>query len=205
MIINPPLQHTPKRFTIQSLEQESIIRLRKMINARPGIALLFENYISHYLIIPNSSSNSPLRSLEKRKSIQNSLSVSLHSFSATFYVVQTIYRAILDITRRILIYLIRYSERVIRNLSFPCFCIFSFLGFQLFSFDYSQLELRVLAYLSNDLKLKTRLENDYDFFISLAADLLKKQEYEITPEQRQNAKQVKRHYLHDSFRILSIL
>lgn len=63
-------------------------------------------------------------------------------------------------------------------------------GFQLVSFDYSQLELRVLAHLSNDDKLKTRLINDTDFFISLAADLLKKSEHEITREQRQNAKQV---------------
>ncbi|CAF4004078.1 unnamed protein product [Adineta steineri] len=31
---------------------------------------------------------------------------------------------------------------------------------------------------------------DTDFFISLAADLLKKPEYEITPEQRQNTKQI---------------
>jgi DNA polymerase-1 len=63
-------------------------------------------------------------------------------------------------------------------------------GFQLVSFDYSQLELRVLAHLSNDDKLKTRLINNTDFFISLAADLLKKSEHEITREQRQNAKQV---------------
>jgi DNA polymerase-1 len=98
IITNPPLQHIPKRFSIQSLEKESIIRLRKMIIARTG--------------------------------------------------------------------------------------------FQLVSFDYSQLELRVLAYLSKDDKLKTCLINNTDFFISLAANLLKKSEYEITPEQRQNAKQV---------------
>lgn len=71
------------------------------------------------------------------------------------------------------------------------FLIISSLGFQLVSFDYSQLELRVLAYLSKDNKLTGRLTNDKDFFISLAADLLKKFEYEITSEQRQNAKQVK--------------
>jgi DNA polymerase-1 len=52
------------------------------------------------------------------------------------------------------------------------------------------LELRVLAHLSNDDKLKARLIHDTDFFISLAADLLKKPEHEITSEQRQNAKQV---------------
>jgi len=74
--------------------------------------------------------------------------------------------------------------------------IISSLDFQLVSFDYSQLELRVLAHLSNDNQLKTRLINNTDFFISLAADLLKKSEYEITPEQRQNAKQViKFHFL----------
>jgi DNA polymerase-1 len=63
-------------------------------------------------------------------------------------------------------------------------------GSQLVSFDYSQLELRVLAYLSKDEKLQAQLLNDTDFFISLAADLLKKPKYEITHEQRQNAKQV---------------
>ena len=63
-------------------------------------------------------------------------------------------------------------------------------GFQLVSFDYSQLELRVLAHLSNDNKLKTCLTNNSDFFISLAADLLKISEHEITAEQRHNAKQV---------------
>ncbi len=68
--------------------------------------------------------------------------------------------------------------------------VFFYLGFQLVSFDYSQLELRVLAHLSKDEKLKLRLLNQTDFFISLAADLLKKSEYEITHEQRQNAKQV---------------
>ncbi len=68
------------------------------------------------------------------------------------------------------------------------------LGFQLVSFDYSQLELRVLAYLSKDEKLTACLSNNTDFFISLAADLLKKPEYEITREQRQNAKQVN-HFL----------
>jgi len=98
IMVNPPLQHIPKRFVIQSLQNESIVRLRQMIVARTG--------------------------------------------------------------------------------------------FQLVSFDYSQLELRVLAYLSKDEKLQARLLNDADFFISLAADLLKKSEYEITREQRQNAKQV---------------
>ncbi|CAF2131488.1 unnamed protein product [Rotaria magnacalcarata] len=98
MITNPPLQHVPKRFPIQSLQKESIVGLRKMIVARPG--------------------------------------------------------------------------------------------FQLVSFDYSQLELRILAHLSNDDKLKARLITDTDFFISLAADLLKEPEHEITHEQRQNAKQI---------------
>ncbi|CAF0891418.1 unnamed protein product [Rotaria sordida] len=98
IIINPPLQHIPKRFFIQSLQKESIVGLRKMIVARTG--------------------------------------------------------------------------------------------FQLVSFDYSQLELRILAHLSNDEKLKTRLIDNTDFFISLASDLLKKPEHEITREQRQNAKQI---------------
>ncbi len=113
IIINPPLQHIPKRFVIQSLQKESIVRLRKMIISRTGITLVFLPFVA-----------------------------------------------------------------------------ISSLGFQLVSFDYSQLELRVLAYLSNDDKLKTRLINDSDFFISLAADLFKKPEYEINSVQRQNAKQV---------------
>ncbi|CAF3379146.1 unnamed protein product [Rotaria sp. Silwood2] len=98
IIMNPPLQRVSKRFIIQSLAKESIVRLRQMIIARTG--------------------------------------------------------------------------------------------FQLVSFDYSQLELRILVHLFNDSKLKTRLINDTDFFISLAADVLKKTEYEITHEQHQNAKQI---------------
>ena len=69
-------------------------------------------------------------------------------------------------------------------------CKSSCLGFQLVSFDYSQLELRVLAYLSKDEKLNARLALDTDFFLTLAADLLRKPIEEITREQRQNAKQV---------------
>ncbi|CAF4347630.1 unnamed protein product, partial [Rotaria sp. Silwood2] len=98
IVVNPPLQHIPKRFLIQSLQKESTVQLRKMIIARTD--------------------------------------------------------------------------------------------FQLVSFDYSQLELRILAHLSNDEKLKTCLINNTDFFISLAADLVKKPEHEITREQRQNAKQI---------------
>ncbi|CAF2671985.1 unnamed protein product [Rotaria sp. Silwood2] len=98
IVVNPPLQHIPKRFLIQSLQKESTVQLRKMIIARTG--------------------------------------------------------------------------------------------FQLISFDYSQLELRILAHLSNDEKLKTCLINNTDFFISLASDLVKKPEHEITREQRQNAKQI---------------
>ncbi|CAF0888053.1 unnamed protein product [Adineta ricciae] len=98
IVTNPPLQHVPKRFVIESLKEKTVVQLRQMIIARTG--------------------------------------------------------------------------------------------FQLVSFDYSQLELRVLAHLSNDEKLIARLSNKADFFISLAADLLRKDENEITHEQRQNAKQV---------------
>ena len=73
--------------------------------------------------------------------------------------------------------------------------MFSFAGFQLISFDYSQLEIRVLAHLSDDEKLKTRLISNTDFFISLAADLLKKSEQEITDVQRQHAKRVRNLFL----------
>ncbi|CAF0821419.1 unnamed protein product [Rotaria sordida] len=99
IIINPSLQHVPKRFIIQSLEKESTVRLRQMSIARTG--------------------NNKLR--------KNS--------------------------------------------------------FQLVSFDYSQLELRILVHLSNDNKLKTRLINDTGFFMSFAADLLKRP---FAPEIRMN-------------------
>ena len=59
------------------------------------------------------------------------------------------------------------------------------------SFDYSQLELRILAHLSNDAKLQVRLMAENDFFVSLAADLLKRPEQEISRVQRQQAKQVR--------------
>jgi len=63
-------------------------------------------------------------------------------------------------------------------------------GYQLVSFDYSQLELRILAHLSNDEQLKTFLRQDGDFFITLASTILHQPIEEITPEQRQNAKQI---------------
>jgi hypothetical protein len=36
IIVNPPLQHIPKRFVIESLQKESIVQLRRMIVARTG-------------------------------------------------------------------------------------------------------------------------------------------------------------------------
>ena len=36
IVINPPLQHVPKRFAIQSLPNEPIVRLRQMVVARTG-------------------------------------------------------------------------------------------------------------------------------------------------------------------------
>jgi hypothetical protein len=36
IVVNPPLQHIPKRFAIQSLQKESTVRLRQMIVARSG-------------------------------------------------------------------------------------------------------------------------------------------------------------------------
>ena len=49
----------------------------------------------------------------------------------------------------------------------------------------------MLAFLSHDEALQARLTHDSDFFISLAAELLKRSSHEITREQRQHAKQVK--------------
>jgi hypothetical protein len=36
IVVNPPLQHIPKRFVIQSLQKESTVGLRQMIVARSG-------------------------------------------------------------------------------------------------------------------------------------------------------------------------
>ena len=117
IVTNPPLQHIPKRFVIESLKEKTVVQLRQMIIARTGKCCM---------------------------------------------------------------------QRLIKVEVLQQF----FIGFQLVSFDYCQLELRVLAHLSNDEKLIARLTNKADFFISLAADLLRKDENEITHEQRQNAKQV---------------
>lgn len=63
-------------------------------------------------------------------------------------------------------------------------------GFQLFSFDFSQLELRILASLSNDENLKKILVESEDFFRSLASNLFRKSLDKVTEEQRQSAKKV---------------
>ncbi|CAF1126197.1 unnamed protein product, partial [Didymodactylos carnosus] len=64
-------------------------------------------------------------------------------------------------------------------------------GFKLVSIDYSQLELRILAHLSVDIKLQERLNDPkFDFFMSLASHLLNKSIISVTEDERQNAKQI---------------
>ena len=56
--------------------------------------------------------------------------------------------------------------------------------------DYSQLELRMIAHLSQDRKLISILNNDGDVFKMIAAQWKCSTVEEITAEQRQQAKQV---------------
>ena len=56
--------------------------------------------------------------------------------------------------------------------------------------DYSQLELRMIAYLSNDEKLINVLNKDGDVFKLITAQWKNITPDEVTPEQRAQAKQV---------------
>lgn len=56
--------------------------------------------------------------------------------------------------------------------------------------DYSQLELRILAHLSQDAKLIRILNSDGDVFRQIAAQWKNLDEKAVTDQQRQEAKQV---------------
>ena len=56
--------------------------------------------------------------------------------------------------------------------------------------DYSQLELRMIAHLSQDTKLISILNGGGDVFKTIAAQWKGAETHEITSEQRQQAKQV---------------
>jgi len=72
----------------------------------------------------------------------------------------------------------------LRNAIIPC------AGSVYVSADYSQLELRILAHLSQDAQLLATLTNGGDVFKALAARIQKVDEAAVTNEQRQQAKQV---------------
>ncbi len=65
-----------------------------------------------------------------------------------------------------------------------------FSGGVLLAADYSQLELRILAHLSGDTKLAGILNGGGDVFKCIAAQWRQVTEGEVTPKQRQQAKQV---------------
>jgi DNA polymerase-1 len=63
-------------------------------------------------------------------------------------------------------------------------------GWRLISADYSQVELRILAHLSNDPTLKEAFERDEDIHAATAAAVYDVPITEVTPMQRSNAKRI---------------
>lgn len=61
-------------------------------------------------------------------------------------------------------------------------------GFKLCSFDYSQIELRIAAFLSNDEKLIEIFKNGQDVHSSVASFVFKVPQNEVTPDMRRKAK-----------------
>lgn len=70
-------------------------------------------------------------------------------------------------------------------------------GGLLLAADYSQLELRILAHLSQDVKLIRILNADGDVFRQIAAQWKNVEERDVTDKQRQEAKQVKKDTTHN--------
>lgn len=68
-----------------------------------------------------------------------------------------------------------------------------FLGGVIVAADYSQLELRIIAHLSDDKKLISILNDDGDVFKMIAAQWKHTAPEAVTAEQRQQAKQVNLH------------
>jgi DNA polymerase-1 len=69
-------------------------------------------------------------------------------------------------------------------------CFISEKGFDLFSFDYSQMELRVCAYLSNDKKMKKYFEEEKDIHKITASLIFEKKEAEVTSKEREVGKRL---------------
>ena len=61
-------------------------------------------------------------------------------------------------------------------------------GHVLISADYSQIELRILAHLSEDARLKEAFDNDRDIHTAVAAEVFSTPLDEVTPDQRNHAK-----------------
>ncbi len=61
-------------------------------------------------------------------------------------------------------------------------------GFSFVSFDYSQIELRIAAILSNDRKMKRAFQEGKDIHTITAAEIFNLPEAEVTPEMRRDAK-----------------
>lgn len=64
------------------------------------------------------------------------------------------------------------------------------LGSVLLAADYSQLELRLLAHLATDNKLLQLLNSGEDVFTMIAAQIHMLSAQDVSPDQRQQAKQV---------------
>lgn len=69
-------------------------------------------------------------------------------------------------------------------------CFIAPKGFQLISADYSQIELRILAHITEDPGLVTAFENDLDIHASTASEIFNKPLKEITSDLRRVAKAV---------------
>lgn len=63
-------------------------------------------------------------------------------------------------------------------------------GHRLLSFDYSQIELRIMAHLSGDDTLRAAFQQGLDVHRAVAAELLGRPLAEVTPEQRRSAKAI---------------
>ena len=63
-------------------------------------------------------------------------------------------------------------------------------GFRLLSFDYSQIELRIMAHLSGDPSLCEAFHRGLDVHRAVAAEILGRPPEEVTPEERRSAKAI---------------
>ncbi|WP_392558591.1 DNA polymerase I [Orbus mooreae] len=63
-------------------------------------------------------------------------------------------------------------------------------GYKIVSADYSQIELRIMAHLSQDKNLLEAFANDKDIHRFTASEILSKNEHEVTSEERRRAKAV---------------